>query len=150
MKTVKRTLDSEGMDSWSIGPNASVNETIRLVAEKEMDALIAAENGGLAGVISERDCARQVVLKGRSSETTSLEDRVKDIMITGVVFAPRNSRSINARRSVPGIDDGETNSSLAHRRGRTSIGCFSMGDLIKSIIEEQKQTIGQSQQYITG
>ncbi len=142
MNTVKQILNSKGTELWSIEPDASVYDAICLMAEKEIGALVVIEDEQLAGVISERDYARQVVLKGRSSETT----RVKDIMTKRVVYASPGLvvedclalMTEKRIRHLPIVDD------------KQILGVISMGDLVKSIIDEQKQTIDQLQHYITG
>ena len=89
MTPAAQLLQAKGNDIWSIGPEASVYEAIHLLAEKEIGALMVFDDAQLVGVISERDYARQVILKGRSSANT----RVREIMTTRVVYAePRSER----------------------------------------------------------
>src|SRR5947209_7327119 len=81
MTTVGRVLEHKGADVWTIGPDASVYDAIAMMAEREVGALPVLEGDRLAGIISERDYARKVILKGRSSKDT----QVRDIMTPGVV-----------------------------------------------------------------
>ncbi|MEE9596451.1 MAG: CBS domain-containing protein, partial [Acidiferrobacterales bacterium] len=83
MKTVQQILDVKGPDVWSIAPDASVLEAIKLMAEKEVGALLVMTGEKPVGIVSERDYARKVILKGRSSKKTSIQD----IMTTHVVYA---------------------------------------------------------------
>ena len=81
MKLVKHLLDSKGHDVLSIEPTASVFDAIKLMGEKGIGALIVKDGDSLAGIVTERDYARKVILKGRSSHETP----VKDIMTAGVL-----------------------------------------------------------------
>ena len=83
MNTLKQLLHGKGHEIWSIGPDASVYDAIHLMAEKGIGALVVLQDESLVGIISERDYARQVVLKDRSSKKTL----VKDIMSDKVVYA---------------------------------------------------------------
>ena len=82
MKSVKQILGAKGHDVWSIGPDARVFDAIAQMAEKEVGALMVTDRGRLIGVISERDYARKVILKERSSKETF----VKQIMTTRVIY----------------------------------------------------------------
>jgi len=142
MNTVGRLLDSKGHKIWSIGPDNSVYDAIRLMAEKGIGALVVLENASLVGILSERDYARQVVLKNRSSRDTL----VREIMSDKVVYTNPSTTidqclalmTEKRIRHLPVMKDGEL------------IGLVSMGDLVKTIIAEQQLTIDQLQEYITG
>lgn len=142
MKSITELLEKKGHDIWSIGPDASVFEAITLLAEKGVGALLVLHDGKLVGVVSERDYARKVILKGRSSRNT----RVREIM-TQHVHSIRPDQSVahglalmteKRVRHLPVIADGEL------------LGVVSIGDLVKEIIEEQRWTIEQLEQYISG
>jgi CBS domain-containing protein len=142
MKTVQSLLQVKGNAVWTIAPNASVFEALKLMADKNVGALLVLEGGELAGVISERDYARKVVLRGRSSVDTP----VRDIMTADVIsvrpdqtveecMALMTDRRI---RHLPVVADGRL------------IGVISIGDVVKSIITDQGFMIEQLTSYIAG
>jgi len=142
MKRVKDILDVKGREIWSIEPDASVYDAMKLMADKEIGSLIVMEGTKLVGLISERDYARKVILMGRSSKST----QVREIMTTRVVYAQpeQNIEECMALvtekrvRHLPVIDEGQL------------VGVISIGDLVKSIISEQKFIIEQLERYIRG
>lgn len=142
MKTVREVLKEKGHDVWSIGPDASVYDALRLMAEKEIGALIVMQDGKPVGLISERDYARKLVLEGR----TSRETPVRDVM-TARVMGVRPSQTVEECmalmtdkriRHLPVTDDGRL------------LGVVSIGDLVKAIISEQQFIIEQLENYISG
>ena len=141
MRRVKEILAVKGHDIWSIGPAESVYDAIHLLAEKEIGALLVMDGDDLVGVISERDYARQIILKGKSSRET----RVTDIMTSKVTTASPNQ------------DIGECMALMNDRRirhlpileGGAVVGVLSIGDLIRAIIAEQQSTIVDLEKYIT-
>jgi CBS domain-containing protein len=141
MTRVRDILGVKGRDVWSIGPNASVYDAMKLMADKGIGALLVMEGAKLVGIISERDYARKVILQGRSSRTTS----VHEIMTTRVAYAEpeQNIEECMALmteiriRHLPVIEAGEVR------------GVISIGDLVKSIIAEQKFIIEQLERYIS-
>ena len=141
MTSIKQVLDSKGHEIWSIEPNASVLNTIKLMADKQVGALLIMENEKLVGIVSERDYARKVILKGRASDDTP----VKDIMTREIVYAtPENSvedcmelMTDKRVRHLPVLD------------GDKVTGVLSIGDLVKSIIADQQFKIEQLENYIT-
>ncbi len=142
MKTVRSLLQVKGYDVWTIAPDASVYEALKVMADKNVGALPVLEGGKLAGVISERDYARKVVLRGRSSVDTP----VRDIM-TADVISVRPDQTVeecmalmtdHRVRHLPVVADGRL------------IGVISIGDVVKSIITEQGFMIEQLTSYIVG
>lgn len=142
MTTVKQILDRKGYDIWSVGPDVSVYDAIALMAEKEVGALLVMSENKLEGIVSERDYARKVILQGRSSRDTP----VKMIMTARVVCA-RGGQNVEECmalmsdkriRHLPVIDDDKV------------VGMISIGDLVKTIIAEQKFIIEQLEHYIAG
>jgi CBS domain-containing protein len=125
---------------FAIGPEAPVLDAIRLMAEKRIGALLVMEAGALAGIVSERDYARKVVLQGRSSRETP----VRDIMTADVVSvrlddtAERCMALVTDRRirHLPVLDAGHV------------VGVVSIGDLVKAVIEDQQLELDQLQRYI--
>jgi CBS domain-containing protein len=127
---------------WSILPESTVYEAIELMAEKHIGALVVLEAGRLEGIVSERDYARKVILKGKHSQETC----VREIMTTPVLFV-RPHRSIDECMRMM----------TAHRvrhlpvlEGERVVGIVSIGDLVNWIIQSHEQTIHQLQSYITG
>jgi CBS domain-containing protein len=142
MKTVRSLLQTKGHAVWTIAPAASVFEALKLMADKNVGALLVLEGDELAGVISERDYARKVVLKGRSSVDTP----VRDIM-TADVIAVHPDQTVEECmalmtdkhiRHLPVVADGQL------------VGIVSIGDVVKSIITDQGFMIEQLTSYISG
>jgi len=142
MKLVKHLLDAKGHDTLSIGPDASVLDAIKLMAEKGVGALVIMQGDALAGIVTERDYARKVILKDRSSQETP----VRDIMTTNVLTAGNddnvehcmNLMTDKRVRHLPVVEDGKV------------VGIISIGDLVKAVIADQKQEIEHLEQYISG
>ena len=140
MKTLKQLLDSKGREVYTISPEASVLDALRLMAEKSVGALIVTEAGRIAGVISERDYARKVILHGKSSH----ELEVRDIMTSKVI-------TVSPRQTVEECMALMTEKRIRHlpvTEGERLIGVLSIGDLVKEVIAEQQQTIQQLESYI--
>lgn len=140
MTTVERLLDSKGHGVWSVGPDDNVFDAIKEMAVKDVGALVVMDSGKPVGMFTERDYARNVFLKGKSSPETP----VRDVMAAPVIFArPEQTvdecMSVMTRkriRHLPVLDDG------------VLVGMVSIGDLVKSVIEEQQHTIEQLEHYI--
>ena len=142
MKLVNQLLDSKGHDILSIAPSASVLDAIRLMADKGIGALIVMDGETMAGIVTERDYARKVILKGRSSHETP----VSDIMSTGVISTSPD-QTVNICMNVM------TDKRIRHLpvvEGNKVIGLVSIGDLVKAIIADQKEAIEHLEQYISG
>ena len=142
MTTVRHILETKGREVWSVSVNATVYEALKVMAEKNVGALVVLEGDQLKGIISERDYARKVILKGKFSKETP----VKEIMSMDVVTL-RPNQSIEECmalmtekriRHLPVLE----NDKLA--------GIISIGDVVKAIISEQEFTIKQLENYITG
>ena len=141
MKLVKQILDSKGRDVWFIHPDDSVLELIKLMAEKEVGALPVMEDRRLVGIVSERDYARKVILKGRSSKQTP----VKDIMTTNVLCA-QPEQTVDECMALM------TEKRVRHLpvvEAERVVGMLSIGDLVKVIIADQRYMIEQLEHYIT-
>ncbi|MGB9907072.1 MAG: CBS domain-containing protein [Candidatus Saccharicenans sp.] len=142
MITVKQMLEEKGHQAWTISPDSTVYEALKIMAEKEVGALMVVEKGQVVGVISERDYARKVVLKGKSS----LETPVQEIMTTQVYFVNPECTAEECMalmtekriRHLPVIQDNKL------------VGVISIGDVVKSVITAQKITIEHLQNYIMG
>ncbi|MCU7816584.1 MAG: CBS domain-containing protein [Candidatus Thiodiazotropha sp. (ex Rostrolucina anterorostrata)] len=142
MHTVNQLLQSKGFDVVTIDLNASVFEALKLMAEKGIGSLVVLENGDVAGLFSERDYARNIILKGR----TSKETRVEEIMTRHVIV-------IKPQQSVEECMAIMTDKRVRHlpvMQDEKLIGIISIGDLVKAIIEEQQFVIEQLVSYING
>ena len=142
MKLVQHLLDTKGGDVISIHRDASVFDAIKLMADRAVGSLLVMDADALIGIVTERDYARKVILKGRSSEETP----VGDIMTSKVITA-KPEQSVKACMAL-----------MTERRMRhlpvvvddTVIGMISIGDLVQAIIADQQEEIEQLGQYISG
>jgi CBS domain-containing protein len=142
MQTVARLLESkESLDVCTISPDATVFDAIKVFAEQNLGALIVTEKGILSGLITERDYARKVILQGRSSKETF----VKEIMTENIIYVSPND-TVNDCMEVM------LNKYIRHLpvvEGGRLVGIISMGDVVKSVLAEQNQTIDNLLEYIT-
>ena len=142
MKTVRQLLQGKGSQVSTIAPGATAYDVMQLMAEKNIGALLVLEDQKIAGIITERDYARKIILMGRSSKETP----VRDIMTFPVMYVRPDQTNEecmalmtdNRMRHLPVVDQGKL------------IGLISIGDLVKDIISEQKFIIEQLEHYITG
>ena len=142
MKLVKHLLDRKGRHIISVKPDDSVLDAIRVMAEKSIGSVVVMVGDELVGILSERDYARKVVIKGRASESTT----VSEIMTSGV-FTTTDSQTVNdcmnmmtekKIRHLPVVEDDKV------------IGMISIGDLVEAIISDQQEEIEQLEHYISG
>lgn len=142
MATVQQLLLTKAPAIWSIAPDALVYDAIRLMAEKEIGALLVLEDGELRGIMSERDYARKVILQGKSSRET----RVRDIMT-------REPHCVTPEDSVERCMSLMTDERIRHLpvvRDGELLGVISIGDVVKAVITQQEFFIEQMRQYIAG
>ena len=142
MKTIKDVLRDKGQAVWTIDVNALVLDALELMAEKEIGALMVMEDARLAGVMSERDYARKVVLLGRSSKDTP----VREIMTRKVLY-------VKPEQTVEECMALMTEKHVRHMPvldGDSMIGVVSIGDIVKSVISEQQFLISHLENYIRG
>jgi CBS domain-containing protein len=139
---VSDILSTKGRNVWSIEPGASVYDAMKLMAEKGVGALIVREGEHVAGVISERDYARKVILEGRSSRTTE----VRQIMTAHVLYAGPET---TVEECMAIMTDKRVRHLPVLEQERL-VGVISIGDLVKAIISEQQFRIEQLEQYIKG
>ncbi len=142
MISIRRLLEGKGSEVWSTSPDATVYEALQLLAEKNIGALVVLRDGELVGVVSERDYARKVILRGK----TSMKTPVKQIMTGEVITVGIGSTVEEAMalmtdkriRHLPVMDEEKI------------VGVVSIGDLVNAIIADQEFTIDQLENYISG
>jgi len=142
MKTVKHILQDKGHNIWHITPDALVVDALKLMAEKEVGSLLVLDEGKLVGIISERDYARKVVLKGKSS----LDTPVREIM-TQKVISVRPENTIEECMALI------TDKHIRHLPvvvDEKVVGVVSIGDVVKAELAEKDFLIKQLKNYITG
>ncbi len=142
MKLVQHLLAAKSGQVISIAPDASVFDAIKLMADEEIGSLVVMDGGKLVGIVTERDYARKVILKGRSSEGTPVADIMTPDVMTTTPDAPvdRCMAMMTKKRCrhLPVVEDGNV------------IGMISIGDLVQAIIADQKEEIEQLEHYISG
>ncbi|MFT5573696.1 MAG: CBS domain-containing protein [Cryomorphaceae bacterium] len=142
MTTVGNILTLKSSEIWSIAPDSSVFEALEMMADKNVSGLLILENEKLVGIFTERDYARKLILKGKFSKKT----KVSELMTKNILYVePDNTLKdcmtlmTNKRiRHLPVLDNGRL------------VGILTIGDLVKLIISEQKTTIHQLENYISG
>ncbi len=140
MKTVKNIIQNKSNSIYSVSPDTSVLDALQLMMDKNISALLIMEGPKLRGIFTERDYARKVILQGKSSKET----KIRDVMTADLETIKLNSsidlcmRIMTDRRirHLPIVEGGKV------------AGMISIGDLVKFVIEDQKQTIEQLQNYI--
>ncbi len=138
---VRQVLKEKGYNVWSIAPDSTVYEALQLMAEKNVGALVVLDQKKVIGIISERDYARKVILRGKSS----LDTPVREIMAKVVSIRPDQTveecmalMTDKRTRHLPVLED------------KQLVGIVSIGDVVKKIISHQEFTIQQLDNYITG
>lgn len=142
MHTIEQLLEIKGKDIWSIAPQATAFEALQIMAQRNIGALLVIDRGKLVGIFSERDYARKVILKGKSSKETS----VGELMTPEVLYlTPQDTLEesmalMTAKhiRHMPVLDKGNLK------------GMLTLGDVVKQIISNQEFTIKELEKYITG
>ncbi len=143
MHSVRQILKEKTSGTiWSVSPDDSVLDAIKFMAEKRIGAVLVMEGDRLEGIMSERDYARKVILKGRKSAET----RVREIMTSDVKTIPPETTAQQGLalmtegffRHLPVVEDDQV------------IGVVSIGDLVAAVIEDQKSLIDQLERYVTG
>jgi CBS domain-containing protein len=142
MQTVNQLLKAKGGQIFSVGPTDSVLHAIEIMATRHVGALLVMSEDGLVGIISERDYARKVILKKRSSHDTP----VSDIMTANPV-AVRSDATVHQCMEI--MTEGRFRHLPVVDSGRV-VGMLSIGDLVKAVIADQSQKIEQLERYIAG
>ncbi|HLT87455.1 MAG TPA: CBS domain-containing protein [Sphingobacterium sp.] len=141
MKTVKHILQGKSPLVHAVGQNTSVLDALQIMMEKNISALLIIENEKLLGIFTERDYARKIILHGKSSKDTPIH-----------LVMTHDPRTITTEEKIESCMELMTNNHFRHLpvvENDVVIGIISIGDLVKYIIEDQKQTIDQLQSYIS-
>ena len=143
MKLVKHLLDAKGRNVISISADASVFDAIKMMADESIGSLVVLdENVGLVGIVTERDYARKVIVKGRSSGDTRVADiMTTDVLTTSCEHTVKSCMEIMTEkklRHLPVVEDGRV------------VAMVSIGDLVQAIIADQQEEIEHLEQYISG
>ncbi len=140
MNTVKEMLEIKGREVWSIEASQSVYQAIEMMEEMGVGALTVLDDARLAGIVSERDFARKVILKNKSSKETSVADiMTRDVVTVGEETTIDRCMSLMSQKKIrhlPVMD------------GETPVGMITVGDLLKVTIKEQSTTIEELESYI--
>jgi CBS domain-containing protein len=142
MKIVKDILEAKGYVVWTIHPDAMVYDALALMAEKNVGALVVAEGERPIGVISERDYARNMILKGRTSRDTAIREIMTPLAVT-----------VRPEQGLEECMELMTDKRVRHlpvMQGDKLIGIISIGDIVKGIISTKEFIIEQLEKYIKG
>ena len=142
MTNIRQLLRNKGSDVWSVSSETSIFDGLQLMAEKNIGALLVIDSDELVGIFSERDYARKVVLRGKSSRKTSVgEIMTKMVASVGPDQSIQECMELMTEkhiRHLPVFENGEL------------VGVISIGDIVKAVISEQEFIIGQLENYIAG
>lgn len=142
MQTIGQLLNHKKHSIISVSPDISVFESLKVMADNEIGALLITVEGKLVGILSERDYARKVILHGKNSKET----KVSEIM-TEKVFTIQQSSNLEECMQIM------TNSRIRHLpvfNGEELVGVVSIGDVLKAVLQSKEQLINQLEQYISG
>ena len=141
MITVQEVLDKKGKDIWSIHPQATVYEALQFLADKNIGAILVTEEEKVVGIFSERDYAREIILKGKSSKDTP----VSELMTREVITVRPDDSLDNCMKMI-------TDKRIRHLpviSDEKLVGILTIGDVVKHIISLQKDTIQGLEDYIS-
>lgn len=142
MTTVDSILKTKGGDIWSVAPDASVFEALEMMAAKNVSGLLILDKGKLVGIFTERDYARKLILKGKLSKETKVRDLMtKDVLYVDPHHTVEDCMKLMTRKRIR---------HLPVLASKQLIGIITIGDLVNQIISEQKTTIDQLENYISG
>lgn len=142
MKTIKDILQIKGTNIWSVEPEMTVFEALKVMSDADIGAVLVMKSEKLVGILSERDYARKIIIKGKTSKDTL----VSEIMTEKIYFIPPDVSVENALALM-------TEKHIRHLPVMESvkvIGVISIGDIVKAIISEQRDTIEQLEKYVMG
>jgi CBS domain-containing protein len=142
MKLVKHLLDSKGRNVVSVAPDTTVLDAIRIMADKTVGSLLVMDDDEMCGIVTERDYARKVIIKGRASESTMVSEiMTSDVLTTSSAQTVNSCMELMSEkriRHLPVVEDNRV------------IGMISIGDLVQAIISDQQEEIEHLEQYISG
>ncbi|RZL69617.1 MAG: CBS domain-containing protein [Pedobacter sp.] len=140
MKTVQQIFNIKPLQIFSVMPNTSVLDALKLMTEKNISALLIMEESVLLGIFTERDYARKIVLQGKASKDTPINEAMTanpiTVTITDTIDLCMQIMTDKHIRHLPVVAENK------------AIGMVSIGDVVKFIIADQKQTISQLESYI--
>jgi len=142
MEKLRDILREKGTDIWSVDPKATIYKALEVMDDKNVGALLVVDNGMLVGIFSERDYARKVILRGKSSRETLVEELMtRDVYTLSPDASIEECMALMARtycRHIPVLEDGQL------------VGVVSIGDIVNSIINQQDVKIQDLENYISG
>lgn len=142
MTTVRALLQAKGVRVFTTTPEASIKSALRLMADKDIGALPVLQGKSLVGILSERDCARRVLLAGKPADTTTVTQAM-----TSTVIAARPEYTLEACMAIM------TNKHIRHLPvldGDQLVGIITIGDVVKEIIARQESALQRMENLITG
>lgn len=142
MKTVRDILNDKGSDTFSVRPGDTVFDSLQLMADKGVGALLVMDGEKLVGIVTERDYARKVILEGKSSRTSTVDE-----VMTRRVLCASPERTVDECMAMMTDKRVRHLPVLDHKQ---VVGVISIGDLVKAMINEQQVLIDQLQHYISG
>jgi CBS domain-containing protein len=142
MKTVQDILNAKGSDVFSVRPDDTVFDSLQLMADKGVGALLVMDGEKLMGIVTERDYARKVILEGKSSRTSAVDE-----VMTRRVLCASPERTVDECMALMTDKRARHLPVLDHKH---VVGVISIGDLVKAMISEQQVLIDQLQHYISG
>lgn len=140
MRFVSQILQTKGSQTWTVSPNATVYDALSIMAEKDIGALVVVENSDVVGIFSERDYARKVILRGKSSKNT----KISEIMTENVLC-------VSPDQTVEKCMALMTEKRIRHLpvlESEQLVGVISIGDVVKTIITDQQTIINHLEDYI--
>ncbi len=142
MTKIQDILRTKGTGKWSVPPDSTVYDALKLMAEKNIGAVLVMEKDKIVGILSERDYARKIIIMGKTSKETAVSE-----IMTEKVFYVTSDMAVEAAmtimtekhfRHLPVVDNNQVS------------GVISIGDIVKTIISDQKSTIEQLEKYVMG
>lgn len=142
MTTIGQLLKTKGNEIWSIAPQATIYEALQVMSEKDVGALLVVHKGDVVGIFSERDYARKLILKGKFSRDTSVEELMtRKVLYVGPESTIEDCMALMTAKSVR---------HLPIIKNERLIGIVTLGDVVKQIISDREFTIHQLENYISG
>ncbi len=142
MTTIGQLLKTKGNEIWSIAPQATIYEALQVMSDKDVGALLVVHKGNVVGIFSERDYARKLILKGKFSKDTSVEELMtRKVLYVGPESTIEDCMALMTAKSVR---------HLPILKNERLIGIVTLGDVVKQIFSDQEFTIHQLENYISG